>query len=127
MYTIDINEQHVGQMDSLHHIYILHEPSTCLRVREERLKLLHCYAICSEEHCLHAMFLSHSLLALSPADVLPAVYLCTNKIAADHENKELNIGGSLVTAALEEACGTNRLKIREMYNKFGDLGWMIVS
>ncbi|XP_029127986.1 DNA ligase 6 [Cajanus cajan] len=63
-----------------------------------------------------------SLLILSPADVLPAVYLCTNKIAADHENKELNIGGSLVTAALEEACGTNRLKIREMYNKFGDLG-----
>ncbi|KAK7394186.1 hypothetical protein VNO78_14707 [Psophocarpus tetragonolobus] len=63
-----------------------------------------------------------SLLALSPADVLPAVYLCTNKIAADHENKELNIGGSLVTAALQEACGTNRLKIREMYNKFGDLG-----
>lgn len=39
--------------------------------------------------------------------------------------QELNIGGSLVTTALEEACGTNRLKIREMYNKFGDLGWMI--
>ncbi|XP_010248167.1 PREDICTED: DNA ligase 6-like [Nelumbo nucifera] len=27
-----------------------------------------------------------SLLALSPKEVLPAVYLCTNKIAADHEN-----------------------------------------
>ena len=27
-----------------------------------------------------------SLVALSPEDVLPAVYLCTNKIAADHEN-----------------------------------------
>lgn len=27
-----------------------------------------------------------SLLALSPEDLLPAVYLCTNKIAADHEN-----------------------------------------
>lgn len=40
--------------------------------------------------------------------------------------QELNIGGSLVTTALEDACGTNRLKIREMYNKFGDLGWMIV-
>jgi hypothetical protein len=36
--------------------------------------------------------------------------------------QELNIGGSLVTSALEEACGTNRSKIREMYNKFGDLG-----
>jgi hypothetical protein len=40
--------------------------------------------------------------------------------------QELNIGGSLVTTALEEACGTNRLKIREMYNKLGDLGWMII-
>ncbi|KHG17105.1 hypothetical protein F383_21615 [Gossypium arboreum] len=63
-----------------------------------------------------------SLLALSPEDVLPAVYLCTNKIAADHENIELNIGGSLVTSALEEACGTNRSKIRDMYNDMGDLG-----
>lgn len=63
-----------------------------------------------------------SLLALSPEDVLPAVYLCTNKIAADHENMELNIGGCLVSAALEEACGTNRSRIREMYNNLGDLG-----
>ncbi|XP_022771969.1 DNA ligase 6 isoform X3 [Durio zibethinus] len=63
-----------------------------------------------------------SLLALSPEDVLPAVYLCTNKIAADHENIELNLGGSLVTSALEEACGTSRSKIRDMYNDMGDLG-----
>ncbi|KAK9951173.1 hypothetical protein M0R45_006631 [Rubus argutus] len=63
-----------------------------------------------------------SLLALSPDDVLPSVYLCTNKIAADHENVELNIGGSLVTAALEDACGTSRSKIKEMYNELGDLG-----
>ncbi|XP_044468176.1 DNA ligase 6 isoform X2 [Mangifera indica] len=63
-----------------------------------------------------------SLLALSPEDVLPAVYLCTNRIAADHENIELNIGGSLVTSALEEACRTNRSKIRDMYNRLGDLG-----
>ncbi|KAL9427711.1 hypothetical protein AB3S75_029819 [Citrus x aurantiifolia] len=63
-----------------------------------------------------------SLLALSPDDVLPAVYLCTNKIASNHENIELNIGGSLVTSAIEEACGTNRSKIRDMYNRLGDLG-----
>ncbi|XP_023916627.2 DNA ligase 6 isoform X1 [Quercus suber] len=63
-----------------------------------------------------------SLLALSPEDVLPAAYLCTNKIAADHENIELNIGGSLVSSSLEEACGTNRTKLKEMYNKIGDLG-----
>ncbi|XP_010528512.1 PREDICTED: DNA ligase 6 isoform X2 [Tarenaya hassleriana] len=63
-----------------------------------------------------------SLLALSPEDVLPAVYLCTNKIAADHENIDLNIGGSLITSALEEACGTSRSTMREMYNSLGDLG-----
>ncbi|KAI7749025.1 hypothetical protein M8C21_009931 [Ambrosia artemisiifolia] len=63
-----------------------------------------------------------SLLVLSPEDVLPAVYLCTNKIAPDHENMELNIGGSVVTAALEEACGTNKSKIRDLYNSLGDLG-----
>lgn len=32
------------------------------------------------------IFLICSLLALSPEDVLPAMYLCTNKIAPDHEN-----------------------------------------
>ncbi|VVA94247.1 unnamed protein product [Arabis nemorensis] len=63
-----------------------------------------------------------SLLALSPEDVLPAVYLCTNKIAADHENIELNIGGSLISSALEEACGISRYTMREMYNSMGDLG-----
>uniref|UniRef100_A0A1J3IAR9 DNA ligase n=1 Tax=Noccaea caerulescens TaxID=107243 RepID=A0A1J3IAR9_NOCCA len=63
-----------------------------------------------------------SLLALSPEDVLPAVYLCTNKIAADHENIELNIGGSLISSALEEACGIKRSTMREMYNRIGDLG-----
>ncbi|GKC55927.1 DNA ligase 6 isoform X3 [Tanacetum coccineum] len=113
-----------------------------------------------------------SLLVLSPEDVLPAVYLCTNKIAPDHENtsmvcclcnlfepntyykfitlcafviapnakagtpmfliipsvsdmvqfcQELNIGGSIVKTALEEACGTNRSKIRELYNSLGDV------
>ncbi|KAJ4866657.1 DNA LIGASE 6 [Raphanus sativus] len=63
-----------------------------------------------------------SLLSLSPEDVLPAVYLCTNKIAADHENIELNIGGSLISSALEEACGISRSTMREMYNRLGDLG-----
>uniref|UniRef100_A0A0E0JMJ9 DNA ligase (ATP) n=1 Tax=Oryza punctata TaxID=4537 RepID=A0A0E0JMJ9_ORYPU len=49
-----------------------------------------------------------SLLALSPDDVLPAVYLCTNKISPDHENIE--------------ALGSSRSKIHEMYKTYGDLG-----
>ncbi|XVF20691.1 hypothetical protein REPUB_Repub12eG0024100 [Reevesia pubescens] len=63
-----------------------------------------------------------SLLALSTEDVLPTIDMCTNKIAAEHENNELNIGRSLVTSALEEACGTTRSKIRDMHNEIGDLG-----
>uniref|UniRef100_A0A0D9V485 DNA ligase (ATP) n=1 Tax=Leersia perrieri TaxID=77586 RepID=A0A0D9V485_9ORYZ len=63
-----------------------------------------------------------SLLALSPDDVLPAVYLCSNKISPEHENTELNIGGSLVVSALEEALGSSRSKIHEMYKTYGDLG-----
>lgn len=36
--------------------------------------------------------------------------------------QELNIGGSIVVAALEEACGTKRSKIKELYDSLGDLG-----
>lgn len=36
--------------------------------------------------------------------------------------KELNIGGSLVASAIEEACGTSTARIKELYNTLGDLG-----
>ncbi|PIN13556.1 ATP-dependent DNA ligase I [Handroanthus impetiginosus] len=91
----------------------IHIARTFDLVEEEKGKLKATTMLCN-------MF--RSLLALSPADVLPAVYLCTNKIAPDHENMELNIGGSMVVAALEEACGTNRTKINSLYNSLGDLG-----
>ncbi|KAJ0971603.1 hypothetical protein J5N97_019562 [Dioscorea zingiberensis] len=91
----------------------LHMARTFDLVEREKGKLRTTTMLCN-------MF--RSLIALSPEDVLPAVYLCTNRIAADHENMELNIGGNLVVAALEEACGANKSKIREMYNAVGDLG-----
>ncbi|KAL8472656.1 hypothetical protein ACS0TY_029752 [Phlomoides rotata] len=91
----------------------IHITRTFDLVEEEKGKLKATSMLCN-------MF--RSLLALSPGDVLPAMYLCTNKIAPEHENVELNIGGSIVVAALEEACGTNRSKIRSLYNSLGDLG-----
>ncbi|KAG8384127.1 hypothetical protein BUALT_Bualt04G0086000 [Buddleja alternifolia] len=91
----------------------IHIARTFDLVEEEKGKLKATSMLCN-------MF--RSLLALSPEDVLPAVYLCTNKIAPDHENMELNIGGSIIVAALEEACGTNRSKINNLYNSLGDLG-----
>ena len=35
---------------------------------------------------------------------------------------ELNVGGSLVAAAVSEATGVTRSHLREMYNELGDLG-----
>ncbi|KAM0892423.1 hypothetical protein ACQ4PT_025741 [Festuca glaucescens] len=72
----------------------LHLARTFDRVEREKGKIKTTAMLCN-------MF--RSLLALSPDDVLPAVYLCTNKISPGHENMELNIGGSLVVSALELA------------------------
>ncbi|CAL4962037.1 unnamed protein product [Urochloa decumbens] len=91
----------------------LHLARTFDLVEKEKGKIKTMAAFCN-------MF--RSLLALSPDDVLPAVYLCTNKISPDYENIELNIGGSLVVSALEESLGTSRSKIHEMYKTYGDLG-----
>ncbi|KAK4416448.1 DNA ligase 6 [Sesamum alatum] len=91
----------------------IHIARTFDLVEEEKGKLKATSMLCN-------MF--RSLLVLSPEDVLATVYLCTNKIAPEHENKELNIGGSIVVAALEEACGTSRSKISNLYNSLGDLG-----
>lgn len=91
----------------------IHIARTFDLVKEEKGKIKATSMLCN-------MF--RSLLVLSPEDVLPAVYLCTNRIAPEHENMELNIGGGIVIAALEEACGTNRSKIKNLYNSCGDLG-----
>ncbi|CAI6007101.1 unnamed protein product [Closterium sp. NIES-65] len=63
-----------------------------------------------------------SLLALSPNDLLPAVYLCTNRIAPDFVNADLNVGGGTVAGAVCEATGMKRQQLRLMYTRMGDLG-----
>ncbi|CAI5472077.1 unnamed protein product [Closterium sp. Yama58-4] len=63
-----------------------------------------------------------SLLALSPNDLLPAVYLCTNRIAPDFVDADLNVGGGTVAGAVCEATGVKRQQLRLMYTRMGDLG-----
>jgi DNA ligase N terminus len=41
-----------------------------------------------------------SLLALSPEDLLPAVFMCSNKIAENLEGVDLGVGGAQVSAAI---------------------------
>jgi len=44
-----------------------------------------------------------------------------------HGLQDLNIGGSIVAAAISEATGTPRAKLRDMYNTMGDLGMIFNS
>ncbi|KAG1346971.1 DNA ligase [Cocos nucifera] len=68
----------------------LHLARTFDLVEQEKGKIKTTVMLCN-------MF--RSLLALSPDDVLPAVYLCTNRIAPDHENmvRNLRIGAMMKT------------------------------
>ncbi|KAK9118640.1 hypothetical protein Scep_016733 [Stephania cephalantha] len=63
-----------------------------------------------------------SLLVLSPNDVLPAVYLCTNKIAADHKNLVSMVGGGCGISLVEEFLVVSSLFIRRAYSKLAELG-----
>jgi len=64
-----------------------------------------------------------SLIALSPEDVLPALYLITGRVAPEWEDgKALSLGGSAVAAALAEATGASKARLSELYRNCGDLG-----
>ena len=48
-----------------------------------------------------------AILAAQPADLLPAVYLCTNRVAPAHAGVELGVGD----ATLIKVCTTNAVWI----------------
>lgn len=63
-----------------------------------------------------------SVLALSPDELVQVAYLTTGKIAPDYKGQELNVGGATVAAAVTEATGVGRARLRELYNEAGDFG-----
>lgn len=68
-----------------------------------------------------------SVLSFSPPLPPLSVLFCVPLVAGRHwqlivVKQELNVGGSIVVAALTEACHTNKSKVRELYNSRGDLG-----
>jgi|EP00624_Nannochloropsis_granulata_P007074 hypothetical protein len=60
-----------------------------------------------------------SLMALAPGDVLPAVYLSSNKLASSFEGIDINVGGSTVSAAVVQATGTSSEKMKQLYVELG--------
>jgi hypothetical protein len=95
-------------------------------------KLLYVFLIClwsSHVVCMvdllatESSLLPRSLLVLSPADVVSAVYLTTGKIAPSYEpNGELHVGEATVAAALRDATGVGAARMRTLYRDLGDLG-----
>jgi DNA ligase-1 len=63
-----------------------------------------------------------SIICLTPEDLLPAVYLCTNRIAPAHEGIELGVGDGLLLKTLAEATGKSLQVIKKQYSDEGDLG-----
>ena len=49
--------------------------------------------------------LLRSVIALSPNDLLPCVYLCLNKLAPAYEGIELGIGDHVLMKAVAESTG----------------------
>lgn len=70
-------------------------------------------------HC--ALFL-RQVLRLTPEDLLPAIQLMINKLAADYAGIELGIGESLIMKAIGEATGRSLAVIKSDHNEIGDLG-----
>eukprot|EP00891_Asterochloris_glomerata_P009808 jgi/Astpho2/9808/Aster-03779 len=63
-----------------------------------------------------------AIIATTPEDLLPAVYLCTNRVGPSHEGLELGVGDSILMKALGEATGKSPAQIKKMYEQEGDLG-----
>ncbi|GJQ14037.1 hypothetical protein GpartN1_g5828.t1 [Galdieria partita] len=63
-----------------------------------------------------------AILLKYPQDLLAAVYLCTNRIAAPWEAVELGVGGSLISKAIMEVTSASKETLRSLYKQYGDLG-----
>jgi len=63
-----------------------------------------------------------AVLTTTPADLLPAVYLCVNRVAPAHAGVELGIGDATLIRALAEATGRSETKVKLDLDRRGDLG-----
>lgn len=63
-----------------------------------------------------------AVIATTPEDLLPMVYLCTNRVGPAHEGLELGLGDATLIKALAEATGKKEATIKSDYDTIGDLG-----
>ncbi|XP_057866255.1 DNA ligase 1 isoform X2 [Cryptomeria japonica] len=63
-----------------------------------------------------------TVMATTPGDLLPVVYLSANKVAPAHEGVELGIGDAAIIRALAEAFGRKEDQVKSQMKALGDLG-----
>lgn len=63
-----------------------------------------------------------TVMATTPYDLLPTVYLSANRIAPPHEGIELGIGDASLVKALAEAYGRKEEHVNKQLQELGDLG-----
>lgn len=66
--------------------------------------------------------LFRNIITSTPEDLVPAIYLCVNKLAPAHEGIELGIGESILIRALSQVTGRTVPALKSMYKEVGDLG-----
>uniref|UniRef100_A0A8D0LAJ0 DNA ligase n=1 Tax=Sphenodon punctatus TaxID=8508 RepID=A0A8D0LAJ0_SPHPU len=71
--------------------------------------------------------LFRSVIALSPADLLPCVYLCLNRLGPAYEGLELGIGETILLKALAQATGRQLDQIKAEAAQKGDIGLVAES
>jgi DNA ligase-1 len=63
-----------------------------------------------------------SVIALTPHELVPCIYLCTNDLAPAYEGIELGVGDSILMKAVGNATGRTTQQIKARIEELGDLG-----
>ena len=89
---------------------------TCVEAESSRLKII---SIVSD--------FFRSVLALTPADILPTAYLCINSIAPAYEGKETGVGDHILKKVIAQTTGLSLARLRELSKDVTDLGVLALS
>ncbi|XP_041972033.1 DNA ligase 1 [Aricia agestis] len=63
-----------------------------------------------------------SVIALTPEDLLPSIYLCLNQLAPAYHNLELGIAETYLMKAVGQSTGRTLAQVRAAAQRCGDLG-----
>ncbi|KAI3618641.1 dna ligase [Moniliophthora roreri] len=63
-----------------------------------------------------------TILAHHPDSLIPAIYLLSNTLSPPYIPIEMNIGGSIISQAIQHISGLSASALKKLYNSTGDLG-----